>query len=86
MYLLAGLFAHNLVRELQMRTEPRSRGTTRHRAALWEFATVDTLRKTLLQRAGRLTRPGGTLTLTIGAAGPVREKLLAILDRLRPAA
>ena len=35
MYLLAGLFAHNLVREMQMRTEERSRGTTDNRAALW---------------------------------------------------
>ena len=33
MYLLAGLFAHNLIRELQMRTEERSRGTTDNRAA-----------------------------------------------------
>jgi hypothetical protein len=62
-YLLAGLFAHNLVRELQMRTEQPARGTTDNRAALWLFETVDTVRKTLLQRAGRLTRPGGKLTL-----------------------
>jgi hypothetical protein len=86
MYLLAGLFAHNLVRELQMRTEERSRGTTDNRAALWAFEQVDTVRKTLLQRAGRLTRPSGKLTLTISAAGLVKEKLLAMLDRLRPAA
>jgi hypothetical protein len=86
MYLLAGLFAHNLVRELQMRTEERSRGTTNNRAALWLFEQVDTVRKTLLQRAGRLTRPGGRLTLTISAAGMVKDKLLGMLDRLRPAA
>lgn len=86
MYLLAGLFAHNLVRELQMRTAEPSRGTTDNRATLWVFEQVDTVRKTLLQRAGRLTRPGGTLTLTISGAGPVKEKLLAMLDRLRPAA
>ncbi len=86
MYLLAGLFAHNLVRELQMRTETRSRGTTDNRAALWIFEQVDTVRKTLLQRAGRLTRPSGKLTLTISRAGMVKEKLLAMLDRLRPAA
>ena len=91
MYLLAGLFAHNLVRELQMRTATRTgskltRGTTDNRAALWKFETVDTVRKTLLQRAGRLTRPSGTLTLTISAAGTVKEKLLTMLDRLRPAA
>ena len=86
MYLLAGLFAHNLVRELQMRTEEQSRGTTDNRAALWIFERVDTVRKTLLQRAGRLTRPSGKLTLTISGGGIVKEKFLGLLERLRPAA
>ncbi len=86
MYLLAGLFAHNLVRELQMRTEAPSRGTTDNRAALWVFEQVDTVRKTLLQRAGRLTRPSGKLTLTISGGSTLKERLLGMLDRLRPAA
>jgi len=86
MYLLAGLFAHNLVRELQMRTEAPSRGTTDNRAGLWVFEQVDTVRKTLLQRAGRLTRPSGKLTLTISGGSIVKEKLLGMLNRLRPAA
>jgi hypothetical protein len=86
MYLLAGLFAHNLVRELQMRTERQSRGTTDNRAALWVFEQVDTVRKTLLQRAGRFTRPGGKLTLTISGGSMLKEKLLGMLARLRPAA
>jgi len=85
-YLLAGLFAHNLVRELQMRTEKQSRGTTDNRAALWVFEQVDTVRKTLLQRAGRLTRPGGKLTLTISGNTTVKARLLSTLNRLRPAA
>ncbi len=86
MYLPAGLFAHNLVRELQMRTEKQCRGTTDNRASLWIFERVDTVRKTLLQRAGRLTRPRGKLTLTISGGGMVKKKLLGILARLRPAA
>ncbi len=86
MYLLAGLFAHNLVRELQMRTERQSRGTTDNRAALWVFEQVDTVRKTLLQRAGRFTRPSGKLTLTISGGSMLKEKLLGMLARLRPAA
>ena len=69
-----------------MRTEERSRGTTDNRAALWMFEQVDTVRKTLLQRAGRLTRPSGMLTLTISGGAVVKEKLLGMLDRLRPAA
>ena len=86
MYLLAGLFAHNLIRELQMQTEAPVRGTTDNRAALWIFQQVATVRKTLLQRAGRLTRPSGKLTLTISGSRSVKEELLGILDRLRPAA
>lgn len=86
MYLLAGLFAHNLVRELQMRTVEPSRGTTNRRAALWTFEQVDTLRKTLLQRAGRLTRPAGQLTLTVCANRFVKDKLLHMLKRLPLAA
>ena len=86
MYLLAGLFAHNLVRKLQMHAEKQSRGTTDNRAALWVFEQLDTVRKTLLQRAGRLTRPSGRLTLTISGGGTVKEKLLGMLNRLRPAA
>jgi len=85
-YLLAGLFAHNLIRELQMRTEVRARGTTGKRAPLWVFQQVGTIRNELLRRAGRFTRPAGKLTLTIAGDGKAKEKLLGILARLRPAA
>ena len=44
LYLLAGLLAHNLTRELQMRTTPPVRHTTPGRAALWAFERLDTLR------------------------------------------
>ena len=82
LYLLASLFAHNLVRELQMMTQPRERGTTRNRATLWIFEQVDTLRKTIIQRAARLTRPSGQLTLTFCRSKPLKERLLQILDDL----
>jgi len=72
-YLLAGLFAYNLIRELQMQTAKPSRHTTAKRASLWVFEKVDTMRKTLIQRAGRLTRPQNSLTLTI-SANPWMEK------------
>ena len=81
-YLLAGLFTYNLLRELQMQTRTPSRRTTAmptgrqaKRACLWVFERVDTVRKTLLQRAGRLTLPQGRLTLTISAKDPRRNKL-----------
>ena len=83
MYLLAGLFAHNLVRELQMRVQEPHRGTTVQRASCWVFETVDTVRKTVLQRAGRLTRPGGCLTLTISGSESVRQQLFWLLHRLQ---
>jgi hypothetical protein len=81
-YLLAGLFAHNLMRELQMATAPRCRSTTVQRAALWTFARLDTLRNTLLHRAGRLTRPRGVLTLTLNRNDYLREELPRLLRSL----
>ncbi len=81
-YLLATVFAHNLVRELQMITQPRARGTTRGRATLWVFEQVGTLRKTVIQRAGRLTQPGGRLTLAFCRGKLLKGRLLQILDSL----
>ena len=74
-----GLFAYNLLRELQMQTRAPSRRTTAKRACLWVFERVDTVRKTLLQRAGRLTRPQGRLTLTISANPWLKNRLLQML-------
>lgn len=82
MYLLAGLFAYNLTRELQMQTAPPARGTTAKRTGLWVFEKVDTLRKTLLHRAGRLGRPQGLLTLTLSANSWVKARLLHFLDQI----
>jgi hypothetical protein len=81
-YLLAGLFAYNLVRELQMQTTAPARRTTSKRASLWIFEKVDTLRKTVIQRAGRLTRPKGKLTLTISASLWIKRRLLNVLDAI----
>jgi len=82
LYLLAGLLAHNLARELQMATTPPCRHTTAQRAALWAFEKLDTLRATLLHRAGRLTRPQGVLTLTLNANAWLRERLPRLLKAL----
>ena len=81
-YLLAGLFAYNLTRELQMQTAEPTRGTTAKRTCLWVFEKVDTLRKTLLHRAGRLSRPQGILTLTLSANHWIKTRLMHILDRI----
>jgi 16S rRNA G1207 methylase RsmC len=49
---------------------------------LWLFEKVDTIRKTIIQRAGRLTKPNGQLTLTINAGPQLKERLLRHLDIL----
>lgn len=85
-YLLAGLFAFNLARELQMQTTPPKRHTTRQRSTLWVFERVDTIRKTILQRAGRISRPAGTLTLTFCSGKTLRERILGFMQSLDIAA
>lgn len=76
------MFAYNLTRELQMQTTERQRSTTPGRAALWVVEKVDTLRKTVIQRAGRLTRPHGKLTLTMGAEHWLKQRITQLLEAL----
>lgn len=85
-YLLAAVLAYNLNRELQMQVSEPQRKTTEKRATLWVFEQLATLRQRLIQRAGRLTRPHGVLTLTVSANSAVREDLLRHLDTLQAAA
>jgi hypothetical protein len=81
-YLLSALFAHNLARELQMIAHAPSRRTLEKRPALWDFPRLDTLRRTLIQRAGRLIRPQGQLTLSMSANSAVKEQMLHYLHAL----
>jgi hypothetical protein len=85
-FLLAAVLAHNLNRELQMHCQPRTRKTSEKRAPLWHFEQLGTLRKRLIQRAGRLTKPKRKLTLTMNANEAVRDELLFYLERLKPSA
>ena len=85
-YVLAAMLAHNLNREMQMQCLPKTRCTTDRRAPLWQFEQLGTLRRKLIQRAGRLTRPQGQLTLTMSANPVVKSELLHYLDRLKHAA
>ena len=52
----------------------------------WAFERLDTLRHRVIQRAGRLTRPQGELTLTMSAKKSVRKDLMHFLDVLKKAA
>lgn len=86
LYLMTAILAHNLTRELQMRTESKTRGTTERRNPGWHFEQLATLRHHILQRAGRFTRPRGKLTLTITDNPALRRDLLHFLDALKEAA
>lgn len=82
-YLLSVLFAHNLARELQMIADPPSRLTLEKRPALWDFLRLGTLRRQFIQRAGRLIRPQGQLTLSMSVNAAVKNHLLHYLHALQ---
>ncbi len=87
LFTLCAMMAHNLSREVQMLASnaaaPRAQPK---RPAAWRFEKLDTLRHRIIQRAGRLTRPQGQLTLTMSANHAVRKDLLHFLDVLQKAA
>ena len=85
-YTLCAMMAHNLSKEIQMLAKPALQRTRPKRPAAWEFKTLDTLRRQVIQRAGRLTRPQGELTLTMSANKAVRKDLLHFLDVVQKAA
>ena len=80
--LLARLFAFNLIRDLQMQLEPPTRTTTRKRSTLWCFEQVSTIRRTVLQRAGRLSTPSGKLVLTFCTGKNLKHRVLQIFQAL----
>lgn len=81
-YLISAMLARNLTRELQMLAHPPQRGTTGKRAALWAFEQLQTLRRNLIQRAGRLLRPAGRPVLSMNSNTDVESELLHYLDAL----
>lgn len=80
LFTAASLIAHNLGRELQMVASPRTRRDTIKRAARWTFQKLSTLRQRIFQRAGRLSRPEGKLTLALSGNDRVRDELTHLLD------
>jgi len=85
LFTTASVLAHNLGRELQIVAAPRTRRDTIKRAARWTFLKLGTLRQRIFQRAGRLTRPEGKLTLTLSGNDRVRNELTSLLDAQRNA-
>lgn len=86
MYMMSAILTHNITRELQMMVKQRSRNTTEKRAPLWKFQDLNTIRQSILQRAGRITRPEGTLTLTMSGNAAVRQEIICYLEALEKAA
>jgi len=86
LFTLCAMMAHNLSREIQMLAYPPVQRALPKRPAAWSFERLDTLRHRFIQRAGRLTKPKGELTLTMSANPAVRKDLLHFLDVLQKAA
>lgn len=86
LYTLSAMMSHNLSKELQMEASERERGTTEKRSALWIFESLGSIRHHLIQRAGRLTRPKGKLTLTLNTNETVKNEMLHYLNVFQEAA
>lgn len=81
-YMSAALIAHNLTRELTMRTAAPARTQTIKRSPLWVFPRIATVRRETLQIAGRLIKPQGKLTLSMAANDAVRQRIHGALQYL----
>ncbi len=78
-YLLCAMLSHNLGRELQMEASEPERATTAKRTVRWVFEELGTLRRNLIQRAGRFTRPQGKWTLTLPDIPAFKTALLRLI-------
>ena len=86
-YALRRCWHINLTRSLQnVQTKAPLRKTNPKRASLWPFMNINTVRRQIVQRAGRLIRPQGRLVLSMSANAAVKKDMLQILDALKGAA
>jgi hypothetical protein len=85
LFALCAMMAHNLSREVQMLASDPTPRSLPKRPAAWVFERLDTLRHRIVQRAGRLTRPAGKLTLTMSANTAVQQDLLNFLQVVQKA-
>jgi hypothetical protein len=85
-FTLCAMMAHNLSREIQILASPSAPKSLPKRPAAWAFERLDTLRHRIIQRAGRIIRPQGELTLSMSANDTVKKDLLHFMDVLKEAA
>ncbi len=82
-FTLCSMLAHNLGRTLQMLDKPKSNRDDAKRPALWRFEKLETIRRHVVQRAGRLIRPQGKLTLSMSANQKVAKEFTRRLEAAR---
>lgn len=85
-FTISAMMAHNLSREIQMLAQPKAPKAMAKRPAAWKFEKLDSIRHRIIQRAGKISRPQGNLTLTMSANQAVRKDLLHFLSVLQKAA
>ncbi len=85
-FTLCSMQAHNLGRTLQMMATAKTMRNDAKRPSLWLFKSLDTIRRTFIQRAGRLIRPQGKLTLSMSANQKVENQFRHYLDGVQKAA
>jgi len=81
-FTLCAMMAHNLSRDIQVRAYERERGTTERRAPHWCFESLRRFRHRVIQRAARLTRPQGRLTLTLNANEALRDEMSGLIHAI----
>ena len=82
-WMLCSVLTHNLSHEIQMQTMKRSIVTSPKRACHYVFEKLGSLRHRLIQRAGRITKPNGILTLTMSGNKAVADELQRFLAPVR---
>lgn len=85
-FTLSSMMAHNFSQEMQMISHPAADRAKPKRPTAWKFHKLDTIRRRVIQKAGRFTRPGGKLTLTMNSNQAVKKDLLHLLEAMRKAA
>lgn len=75
MYMLCAVMAHNLNRELQMKTKKRTRKINAKRAAFWVFDSLNRVRNTLFIHAGRIIRPNGQFVLSMNSNDALKNEM-----------
>ena len=85
LFTMAGVLAHNLAREIQMRARPPMRSTWPKRPAVWVFQSLGSLRKRVIRRVGRFVHPNGRLTLRLSARPNVQAEIANYVGVLKKA-